>query len=121
MKKAYLYIRSARVDEGVVTENGLQQQEEKLREYCREHQLKIAGVFSDIASGTTFERPGFKQMLATIKPGRRWSTTLLFCSWDRLSRQPFEGRRMASHFEELGFAVKFLQESKSPSLQPLSN
>jgi predicted site-specific integrase-resolvase len=121
MKKAYLYIRSARVDEGEVTENGLQQQEEKLREHCRGHQLKIAGVFSDIASGTTFERPGFKQMLATIKPGRRWSTTLLVNSWDRLCRNPFEARRMAAYFEELGFAVKVLRENKSPLLQPLSN
>jgi site-specific DNA recombinase len=121
MKKAYLYIRSARMDEGEVTENGPQQQEEKLRGYCRGHQLEIAGVFSDIASGTTFERPGFKQMLATIKPGRRWSTTLLFCSWDRLSRKPFEGRHMAAHFEELGFAVEVLGENKSPLLQSLSN
>jgi predicted site-specific integrase-resolvase len=107
MEKAYLYIRSARVDEGEVKENGPQRQEENLREHCRVHQLKIAGVFSDIASGTTFERPGFKEMLALMEGGKGPST-LLFSTWDRYSRNPAGAIEMLGHLKGLKVKAKAL-------------
>jgi hypothetical protein len=109
MKKAYLYTRSCRVDEEGTTWAGPQRQEEKLREHCRANNLTIAGVFSDIGNGMTFERPGFGEMLASIKVGRRWSTLLLFHTWDRFCRDYWESTRMVSRLEERGIVVKAIE------------
>jgi site-specific DNA recombinase len=112
MKKAYLYIRSgtqAQAEES----GGVYCQEEKLRQYCQLQQLEIAGIFKDIGSAGTFERPAFKQMLALMKKNGGKPSLLLFHTWDRFSRNASQAIEMGAHLKGFNIEVKAIEEPAS--------
>ena len=105
MKKAFLYIRNC-PQPPAEKSGGKCSQEKKLRQYCRLQHLKIAGVFSDIASAANFERPAFKAMLGCMEKNRGKSSLLLFHTWDRFSRSPAQAIEMLECLKGLKVKVK---------------
>jgi site-specific DNA recombinase len=112
MKKAYLYIRTDRKE--VAEESGsLLCQEKQLREYCRDNDLTVAGVFSDIGSGSTFERHGFNELLESIDANSSRKNLLLFCTWDRFSRNPARAIEMLARLKGLNVKAKAVEKPVS--------
>ena len=67
MKKAAAYARYSTSNQ---TENSIEYQLEKIRQYCADHNIQISATFTDEAqSGTNTDRPGFQAMVAAA--GRR--------------------------------------------------
>ena len=63
--KAAVYCRSALADESKI-----KAQEEMLCDYAKKQQLDISGIYSDNgASGATFRRPAFNEMMNGIENG----------------------------------------------------
>lgn len=65
--KVAIYCRLS-VDDGNIGESGsIMTQKNLLTNYCNEHHFHIAGCYCDDGwSGTNFERPEFKRMIADI-------------------------------------------------------
>jgi DNA invertase Pin-like site-specific DNA recombinase len=120
MKKAYLYTRTATREVGEKS-GSLLYQEGELREHCRANNIEIAGVFGDVASGSNFDRPGFGEMLASMKADGSQSALLLFRTWDRFSRNYSEANRMVARLEMLGIEVKAAEEPASTLFSKLLN
>lgn len=77
--KAVLYLRVSREDEqqeeAKTDEQGesssISNQRLFLTQYCRTHTISIVGEYVDDGySGTTFDRPGFQQMLDAVEDGK---------------------------------------------------
>jgi site-specific DNA recombinase len=109
MKKAYLYIRNC--PRAAAEKKGAQcLQEKKLRQYCRLRQLEIAGIFSDVAPASNFERPAFKEMLGRLVNDRENAPMLLFHTWDRFSRNPAQAIEILGRLKSLNIKVKAIEE-----------
>lgn len=66
-----LYIRLSKEDEGEGPSQSVQNQEALLLEYVRQQRLRLKDTYVDDGwSGTNFERPGFRRMLAAIETGQ---------------------------------------------------
>lgn len=69
--KAALYMRLSRDDEQDGESASIQNQRDILRQYAIDHGMIIAGEYADDGwSGTNFDRPDFKRMIADIEAGR---------------------------------------------------
>lgn len=69
--RAALYIRLSKEDENAGPSQSVQNQEAMLRQFAAQHSLQIAGIYIDDGwSGTSFDRPGFRRMIADIEAGR---------------------------------------------------
>lgn len=69
--RAGLYMRLSRDDEGAGESSSITTQRSILRAYAQEHGFAVYGEYVDDGwSGTSFERPGFKRMIADIEAGR---------------------------------------------------
>ena len=65
-----IYLRLSRDDEGAGESLSISNQRSLLLRYAREHHLTILREYTDDGySGTTFDRPGFRQMIADIERG----------------------------------------------------
>lgn len=65
-----LYCRLSRDDENEGDSNSIAHQIEILTKYCKDHRITQYRVYKDDGfSGTNFNRPGFKEMLADIEAG----------------------------------------------------
>lgn len=68
---AAIYCRLSQDDGNAGESNSIQTQKALLKQYCAENRIPIAGVYCDDGwSGTNFERPQFKQMMADIEAGK---------------------------------------------------
>lgn len=68
---AALYIRLSREDENEGPSQSVENQLAMLTAYCREHALPVFDSYIDDGwSGTNFDRPAFRRMLADIEAGR---------------------------------------------------
>jgi len=82
---AALYCRLSRDDGGDAPSNSIVNQRELLQSCARENGIKIYGEYIDDGfSGTSFNRPGFKRMLADIEAGK--VNTVLCKDLSRLGR-----------------------------------
>lgn len=69
-KLTSLYVRLSRDDENEGDSNSISHQIEILTKYCRDHGIINYKIYKDDGySGTNFNRPGFKEMLADIEAG----------------------------------------------------
>ena len=41
-------------------------QEQKLRAFAEKHDMEVAGIFCDMSSGMSFDRPGWKMLLSEL-------------------------------------------------------
>ena len=74
MKQPYntaLYMRLSRDDENYGDSVSIETQRTILQQYATEQELHVVGEYIDDGwSGTTFERPNFKRMMADVDAGR---------------------------------------------------
>ena len=78
----------------------LDDQYEKLTDYCRKHNYEIVYEFKEDHSAKSFNRPEWKKMLQLIKFGKLKIDEVLFTSWDRFSRNMVEGLTMIEKLRE---------------------
>ena len=73
---AALYIRLSKEDENEGPSQSVQNQESLLREFVQQHRLTVYDTYIDDGwSGTSFDRPGFQRMIATLRRRRStWSS-----------------------------------------------
>ena len=74
MKQPYntaLYMRLSRDDENYGDSVSIETQRTILQQFAKEQELHVVGEYIDDGwSGTTFERPNFKRMMADVDAGR---------------------------------------------------
>ena len=69
-KWAAFYCRLSRDDDNEGESNSIQNQKQILERYARDHNIEPYRYYVDDGySGTNFNRPGFKEMLADIEAG----------------------------------------------------
>jgi site-specific DNA recombinase len=101
-KKAILYARVANIDTSQKPDR-LKFQIDALMVYCQDHNIKIVDTYSEVASGSNFERKEFQKLLRAIKTGQLKADLLLFTKWDRFTRDIlFSGKKMVKELEALG-------------------
>ncbi len=65
---AAIYLRLSKDDEGTAESSSIDTQRKMLRSYAKEHGFTVYDEYVDDGwSGTNFERPGFKRMIADIE------------------------------------------------------
>ena len=68
---AAIYCRLSRDDGNEGESNSIGHQRDMLRQYAKDHGIVVRGEYIDDGiSGTTFERDGFKRMVADIEAGK---------------------------------------------------
>lgn len=68
---AALYIRLSKEDESEGLSQSVRNQESLLREFVRQHRLMVYDTYIDDGwSGTSFDRPEFRRMIADIEAGK---------------------------------------------------
>lgn len=105
-KLVALYVRLSRDDENEGDSNSIAHQIEILTKYCKDHGISGYKIFKDDGfSGTNFNRPGFKEMLAEIETGI--IGTVIVKDMSRFGRNYLEvGLYTEIRFPELG--VRFI-------------
>jgi len=95
---AGLYYRLSRDDGGDAESNSIQTQRMMLRRYAAEHGISVfAEYIDDGVSGVTFEREGFKRMIADIEDGKL--NTVICKDLSRLGRN----NAMVAYYTEIVF------------------
>lgn len=95
MKNAVIYTRVSTRDQKEHG-NSLKDQETRLRDYADQRGYTVLKHFQDDASGTTFDRPAFKELLEFLKKNKGNVNYLLFMKWDRFSRNSSESMGMVN-------------------------
>lgn len=105
-KNVALYVRLSRDDENEGDSNSIAHQIEILTKYCKDHRITKHKIYKDDGfSGTNFNRPGFKEMLADIEAGL--VGTVIVKDMSRFGRNYLEvGLYTEIRFPELG--IRFI-------------
>lgn len=98
--KVVMYMRVGRAEQ---IEDTFSHQEQQLRIFADEHGMNVNGVFKDVGSGLTFERPGWKSLLSEIsaKP----FDAVLAGSLSRIGRDTFATLEAIDNLEQKGVRV----------------
>ncbi len=110
-KKAILYTRVS-TDEQAQRGYSLNDQHEKLKAYCRIHNIEVVEHFQDDHSAKSFDRPAFKKLIEYLKQNKKEVNLLLFIKWDRFSRNATESYEMLK-------MLKFVEVEAQAIDQPL--
>ncbi len=99
---AGLYIRLSREDERDGPSQSVENQQALLERYAREHRLRVYNIYIDDGwSGTNFDRPGFRRLLADIEQG--YVDLVITKDLSRLGRDYIlTGHYMERYFPEHG-------------------
>lgn len=81
-------------------ENSLESQQERLKNSAREAGLKIAGIFSDVGSSLSMERPGWNALLEAAR--QKKIQVLLVVSANRISRDFLQCQTELRKLREFG-------------------
>ena len=68
----------------------LQNQEEILLRYCKDHHYNIVGIFTEDFSAKNFNRPEWKKIMSFIKKNKGVVDLILCHKWDRFSRNIYD-------------------------------
>ena len=109
MRKAIIYVRVSTEEQ---SEKGysLAHQEERLRNYCKQNSIEIAGFYKEDHSAKTFERPAFNELLTFLKRNKRAVDLLLFLKWDRFSRNAGDAYGMINTLNKLGVEPQAMEQ-----------
>lgn len=108
MKTAVLYIRVSTDDQA--QGYSLDHQEESLRNYCSQNNIKILALYREDYSAKTFNRPEIKKMLASFKKSENRPTYMLFTKWDRFSRNIGHAYEMIETLESLNIEPQAIEQ-----------
>ena len=95
--KADLYIRVS-TDEQADKGYSQRDQEERLKKYCDNNQIKVRRVIFEDHSAKTFNRPRWNELLSDLKKKKSTVDFVLFSKWDRFSRNAGDAYQMISIF-----------------------
>lgn len=119
MKRVILYARVASADQAFGDHNKLKQQVDALTKYCSDNNIEIEVCLREIASGATFDRPTFNQMLLNVERGHIKADTILFTTWDRFSRNYTAAVEMIKKLRKMDIRVKSMHEPNVKELEDL--
>jgi DNA invertase Pin-like site-specific DNA recombinase len=77
MISAYLYVRVS-TDEQKRKGYSLPEQEDRLLKYCEFNDIDVKGIYREDFSAKNFNRPEWKNLIATIKKKQKGQKTI-FC------------------------------------------
>ncbi len=101
MNSAYLYVRVS-TDEQKRKGYSLPEQEDRLLKYCEYNNINVKGIFKEDYSAKNFNRPEWKNLVATIRKERKVEeNSILFVKWDRFSRN------IQNAYEMIGILRKY--------------
>ena len=103
MSTAIGYIRVSTDDQA---ENGvsLEMQVKKIKEYCRLHELELAGIYGDAVSGKAIEiRPSFQAVMYMAE--RHRIQHVIVWKLDRLARKALDTLKIAEAWDKIGVAL----------------
>ena len=106
---ADLYIRVStdeQADKGYSQRN----QEERLKKYCENSQIKIRRVIFEDHSAKTFNRPKWQELLADLKEKKGEIDLILFSKWDRFSRNAGDAYQMINILRKLGVEPQAIEQ-----------
>jgi DNA invertase Pin-like site-specific DNA recombinase len=105
--RAALYIRVSTQDQG---DHGfsLRQQEEALREHCRQEGIEVVDVFQDQSSGADLHRPGLDSLLDLVADGG--VDIVLAQDADRITRDPMHRAILDDEIESHGATLEALDD-----------
>jgi len=94
-------------------ENGfsLQDQERRLRQYCRQKGFNIIRHYQDECSGKNFNRPEFQRFLNDLKVKNFKPKSLVCVRFDRFSRNAMESLTMISKLKPFGLELIFSEQN----------
>ncbi|WP_184492490.1 recombinase family protein [Algoriphagus iocasae] len=109
MKIADLYVRVSTDDQKYGYSP--RAQEEALRKYCETQGISIRKVVSEEQSAKSFERPGWQGLLSEWKRIKGKGIDLvLFCKWDRFSRNAGDAYAMINTLRKLGIEPQAIEQ-----------
>ena len=108
-QRAYLYIRVS-TDEQAEKGYSQKHQDDRLRQYCEQHNIEVVGALWEDYSGKTFDRPEFRKFLEHLKRARNAADLLLFLKWDRFSRNVAESYVMISKLAKMGIEPQAIEQ-----------
>jgi DNA invertase Pin-like site-specific DNA recombinase len=107
MKNVIIYSRVARPDNA---NEKLAEQTQLLTKYCKNRELNIVQEYSEVASGSSFDRKEFTKLLGFIKSNKGQIDTLLITNWDRFTRNTSDALFMLKHLKGYGVNVNSIQQ-----------
>ncbi|NJL03546.1 MAG: recombinase family protein [Chloroflexaceae bacterium] len=84
---------------------------EACERYAQQHGLEVIGVFSDVASGSTIERPQLERLRDLVR--QREITALVVYSSDRLTRNVAQGYLLRDDLKRYGVALHYVTRGQS--------
>ncbi len=101
-KQALIYCRGAINDH---SNSSLQTQELKIREYCRNNNINVKMSYRECASGISFERSEFLNMLSYAELNCNEVDLILITSWDVFSRLAGDAFLLIEELKRKGIEV----------------
>lgn len=115
-RRAYLYVRISDEDQ---SNYSLEDQQDRLTRFCKSYEIKVIASFTDDGySAKSFDRPGWKQLLAFIKTHKGAADLLLFTNWSRFSRAENMGETyfQIANLNRLGLEVQAVEQQVDLSI-----
>lgn len=109
MKKAILYTRVS-TDEQADKGYSLQNQLERLLNYCEIQNVSVVTHFQEDYSAKTFDRPEFNKLIQYCKGNEQEIDLLLFLNWSRFSRNAADSYSTISRFQKMGIEVQAIEQ-----------
>jgi len=109
MEQVILYVRVS-TDEQANKGFSLRDQEQKLLNYCKLHDLEVVYIFREDYSAKSFNRPEFKNLLNYCKTNKHLVDKLLFLKWDRFSRNTAESYQMLKQFNNFEITINAIEQ-----------
>ena len=109
MKTADLYIRVS-TDEQADKGYSQRDQEERLKKYCSQNNIRVGQVIFEDHSAKTFNRPAWVKLLQDLKRRSNQTNLILFTKWDRFSRNAGDAYQMISILTKLGIEPQAVEQ-----------
>ena len=110
MKIADLYIRVS-TDEQAEKGYSQRDQEERLKKFCKLHNITVRKVIYEDHSAKSFNRPSWQMLLADLRKSKGKLTDLvLFTKWDRFSRNAGDAYNMIAVLRNLGIEPQAIEQ-----------
>lgn len=109
MKNVIIYTRVS-TEEQAKFGFSLNDQKQKLEDWCRSREFDIVKHFQDDYSAKTFVRPDFQKLLEYCLTHKKEVDYVLFLKWDRFSRNTMDAYNMIRKLHDLGIEANATEQ-----------
>lgn len=106
MKNVIIYSRVATKESTL----SLEFQEEKLKNYCKQHNYNIIKSYKEVYSGTSFDRPEWLKMRAFIETNDNSIQSILVLRYDRVCRNASLVLTEMERLNKLGISIEYIEQ-----------